>query len=133
MLYALISLAVSGFLSSTVLPGSSEAVFLAFLLHYPEYLIVALWVVTVANTAGSMTSFLLTRFIPHKQPTKKALDMIGRFGTPLLFFSFTPIVGDMLPLAAGLLRLSVLKSLLFIMLGKFVRYGALAWIALKLS
>ncbi len=133
MTAALVSLAVSGFLSSTVLPGSSEAAFLAFLLYYPEYSAAALVAVTIANTAGSMTSFLMTRFIPHKKPSGKALNMVSRFGTPLLFFSFAPIAGDMLPLAAGWLKLPILKSVFFIMLGKLARYCAVGWMAFKIS
>lgn len=88
MTAALVSLTVSGFLSSTVLPGSSEAAFLAFLLYHPEYSVI------IANTAGSMTSFfLMIRFISHKKPSGKALNMVSRFGTPLLFFSICPDSG----------------------------------------
>jgi membrane protein YqaA with SNARE-associated domain len=45
-----------------------------------------------------------------------------KYGTPFLFFSFAPIVGDALPLAAGWLRLSPTKSIFFIGIGKFARY-----------
>lgn len=132
MIIALISLAASAFLSSTILPGSSEAVFTAFIIYYPDYTIAAIITATAANTAGSLTSFLITYFIPHKKPSGKALDLIKRYGTPVLFFSFAPIAGDLLPLAAGWLKLSVWKSALFIMLGKFVRYLAVGWIAAQI-
>ena len=57
MFVLLSSLALSGFLSSTLLPGSSEAAFAVFLNYYPDYFIPAVIVITIANGAGSFTSF----------------------------------------------------------------------------
>ncbi|MDR2884969.1 MAG: hypothetical protein LBV09_07660 [Deferribacteraceae bacterium] len=122
MFMILLSLALSGFLSATILPGSSEAAFVAYLLNYPDKWLVALLLLTAANSLGSVTSYLLTRFIPHKEPSAKTLERMKRYGTPLLFFSFLPIIGDALPLAAGFLRLSIYKCIFFITLGKFARY-----------
>ena len=125
MWLALLSLVVSGFVSATLLPGTSEAVLLAFLWLYPQQWGIAFILVGIANTAGSLTSYLLTRYLPHKNKNSndKVLTAIRRYGTPLLFFSFVPIVGDALPLAAGWLRLPFWRCTLFIGLGKFVRYG----------
>lgn len=123
MWIALFGLVLSGFLSATLLPGSSELVLVAFLLNYPQYWGVALFFVTLANTLGSATSYLLTRFIPHKKEINhKAVCFIRKYGAACLFFSFVPIVGDALPLAAGWLRLPFYRCLFFIALGKFVRY-----------
>ncbi len=123
MILALISLAFSGFLSSTLLPGSSEAAFIAFLFYYPSYFVISLIILSITNTLGSYTSFLLGRFLPNKKKlSDKAINIINKYGTPLLFFSFLPIVGDLLPVAAGFLRMSLWKSLIFIFIGKFVRY-----------
>lgn len=134
MILSLISLAFSGFLSSTILPGSSEALFVAFLLHYPSYFILALIILSITNSLGSYTSFLLGMFIPkRKRVSEKAVAMIDKYGTPLLFFSFLPIIGDLLPIAAGWLRISILKSFLFIFLGKFTRYTVIGIITLEIS
>ncbi len=119
---ALFGLTLSGFLSATLLPGSSELALLAFLWHYPQFWGWALFWVTIANSAGSATSYLLTRYIPHKEINNKAVSFIRQYGTPCLFFSFLPIIGDALPLAAGWLRLPLNKCLFFITLGKLTRY-----------
>ncbi len=135
MWLALLSLIVSGFVSATLLPGTSEAVLLAFLWLYPRQWGLALMLVGIANTVGSFTSYLLTRYIPHKNENtnNKVLSAVRRYGTPLLFFSFVPVIGDALPLAAGWLRLPLLPCILFIGLGKFVRYGFIVggWWLLK--
>jgi len=39
-----------------------------------------------------------------------------------LLLSWLPLIGDVLCLAAGWLRLNFIKSLFFITLGKFARY-----------
>lgn len=122
---ALLSLTVSGFLSSTLLPGSSEAAFIAFLIYYPEAWLTALIFVGISNSLGSMTSYLIGRLIPNrsKDVPSKAFERVRRYGTPVLFFSFLPIIGDALPLAAGWMKMHAGKSLFFITLGKFCRYG----------
>ena len=78
---------------------------------------------SVANTAGAMTSFLLGRFLPQKKHAAAAVQKLQRYGTPLLFFSWLPVVGDALPLAAGWLRLPWLPALFWILAGKAARYA----------
>jgi len=39
-----------------------------------------------------------------------------------------PLIGDVLCLAAGWVKLNFIKSLSFIMLGKFLRYLFVAWV-----
>ena len=125
MWLALFSLIVSGFTSATILPGSSEIALVAFLWLYPQNWGLAFVLITIANTAGSVTSYLLVRYIPHKKQiiSDKVSNAIHRYGTPLLFFSFVPVVGDALPLAAGWLHLPLKRCIFFIGLGKLVRYG----------
>ena len=126
-------LTLSAFTSATILPGSSEAALVTFLWKYPHAWFIALLLAGIGNTAGSMTSYALTRVIPHKKKfSEKYLHLLQKYGTSLLFFSFVPIVGDTLPLAAGWLRLPVWRCVFFIGLGKFSRYGVilLGWWAL---
>lgn len=134
MFLALVSLAASGFLSATLLPGSSEAVFAIFLVHYPKYVVFAVIVASLANGMGSFTSFLLGYFFHKREKLPdKAIFFIKKFGTPMLFFSFIPVVGDFLPLAAGWLRLSPFTSFAYMIIGKFSRYCFVAWVTLEIS
>jgi membrane protein YqaA with SNARE-associated domain len=130
MSLALLSLIASGFLSATLLPGSSEVALLAYLRYFPETWLLAILCVGVANTAGSLSSYWLARFISSKKSTHKSLSeqslaRIRRYGSPALFFSFVPLIGDALPFAAGWLKLPLGRCIFFIALGKFTRYALL--------
>jgi len=54
---------------------------------------------------------------------------VQRYGSPALLLSWVPIVGDPLCVAAGWLRLNPWLATLFIALGKFARYLAVAALA----
>lgn len=121
---------ISAFISSTLLPGSSEVV-LAILGAKGVYEpLVLLTVATVGNTLGGMSSWGLGRILVWRFPVEGllkvkhqvALKRIQNWGSPVLLFSWLPVVGDPLCLAAGWLRMHWLVSLLFIVVGKAVRY-----------
>jgi membrane protein YqaA with SNARE-associated domain len=121
---------VSAFVSSTLLPGGSEAV-LAYLAGGGHYSSTSLLVVaTLGNTLGGMTSWGLGRLLAIRFPFKtleepkhrRALHQLQRWGSPALLFSWLPIVGDPLCVAAGWLKVHPLLSLSFIGLGKGLRY-----------
>jgi membrane protein YqaA with SNARE-associated domain len=128
------ALFVSGLLSSTLLPGNSEAVFSVALLNEPEFLYL-LASVTLGNTIGGVISWGMGRAIATRYPASpldkpsqvKALNMIQKWGSPALLLSWVPLIGDPLCLAAGWLKTSFTLSLLFIFIGKLSRYAALAW------
>ena len=128
--YGVLGLFVSAFVSSTLAPGGSEAV-LAYLLlngeHVPIYLVI---VATIGNTLGALTTFYLGHIASAKYPPKKispqhfykANVLIQRYGSISLLMSWLPVLGDVLCLVAGWLRLNFFKALFFITLGKFARY-----------
>ena len=64
---SLFGLFVVSFLSATVLPGSSEVVFITMLLHETASTWMTLWVATVGNTLGGITTFFLGRFLPTRR------------------------------------------------------------------
>ena len=119
------ALFVSSFLAATLLPGGSEVVLFGVLKLHPGQFWVALAVATLGNTLGGLSSYVIGRLIPQRQPLK-GLATVQRYGAPVLLLSWVPIVGDPLCLAAGWLRLNPWWSALCIALGKFVRYWILA-------
>ncbi len=121
----LTTLFASSFLAATLLPGGSEAVFFALLRLNPEQLWLLLAVATLGNTLGGLSSYLIGRLIPQHKPLK-GLDMVRRWGSPVLLLSWVPLIGDPLCLAAGWLRLNPWWSTLFIAIGKFARYWVVA-------
>lgn len=119
------ALFVSSFLAATLLPGGSEAVLFATLKFQPGQFWPALGVATLGNTLGGMSSYLIGRIIPQGKPLK-GLDMVRRYGSPVLVLSWAPIIGDPLCVAAGWLRLNPWLATLFIAIGKFARYWVIA-------
>lgn len=122
---ALGALFVSSFLAATLLPGGSEAVLFGVLKLHPDVLWPALAVATLGNTLGGMSSWLIGRLIPQKEPLK-GLTRLQRWGSPALLLSWVPFIGDPLCVAAGWLRLNPWQCLLFIAIGKFARYFVIA-------
>ena len=120
----------SAFISSTLFPGGSEAV-LAYLVadaKHPLFLLII--VATVGNTLGAMTSWGIGRLISIRYSTErlskatqqKAVERLQKYGSPVLLLSWLPVVGDPLCVAAGWLRIHWLPSLVFIAVGKLLRY-----------
>lgn len=116
-------LAFSSFTSATILPGSSEVALVAFLIHYPDHLQLAFWVATIGNALGAVVMLLMGRMFPQKQViSPKTTHFIQRYGAWSLLFSSVPIVGDLLPIAAGWWRLKIVPCLIAIVIGKAARY-----------
>ena len=123
------TLFAASFLAATVLPGGSEAVLFGVLHLQPELAVQAIAVATIGNTLGGLSSYLLGRVLPQGRPLK-GLAAVRRYGSPVLLFSWVPIVGDALCVAAGWLRLNAALCALFIGLGKLGRYLVIAALAL---
>ncbi|MFD2178634.1 YqaA family protein [Veronia pacifica] len=134
--HALWVLFSTGFLSSTLLPGGSEAN-LIFLLNQQHYPVVWLLVVaTLGNTLGGMTNYWIGRFIPQRKKSEKqqqrALVWLSRYGYPVLLLSWMPVIGDPLCLAAGWLRLRQSWCWLLVAIGKALRYVVISVVTLGL-
>jgi membrane protein YqaA with SNARE-associated domain len=125
---SLFGLFVASFLSATVLPGSSEVVFITMLLHETASTWMTLWVATVGNTLGGITTFFLGRFLPTRRlPSARLLSTVQRWGGLSLLISWVPLLGDAVCLAAGWLRTHLMLSIVCIAIGKFFRYWLLMW------
>jgi membrane protein YqaA with SNARE-associated domain len=134
--YDIGGLFISAFISSTIAPGGSEAV-LAYMVTKGHYQIELLVIVaTIGNTLGAMTTWALGVLAAKKIPVatllsvkkQQALDVVKRNGIWILFFTWLPVVGDVLCFAGGWLKLPLLQACLIILLGKLSRYAAIAWI-----
>jgi membrane protein YqaA with SNARE-associated domain len=125
---SLAALFIYSFLSATLLPGGSEVALGAVLLAQPASFWTPLLLATVGNTLGGMTSYACGRWLPQR-PTvmdSRAGRAMHRYGAPALLLSWVPIIGDLLCVAAGWLRVHWLVSALAIAVGKFVRYWVVA-------
>ena len=133
-------LALSGFVSSTLLPGGSEVLFV-YLVNQaktePSLLFIT---VTFANALGSWVTYAMgwyaahfkrLQLSPNKHPRVQA--WLKRYGVWGLFFAWLPVVGDPLCLLAGWLRLPVFISAVVILLGKAARYASLWWLTVSVA
>ena len=138
----LLSLFVGSLLASTILPGGVEVLLYRMVEAGGYSSLSLLATATVGNTFGGLTTYaaglLLCHGIAHVSWGRRlrrlfklqqaSLDRVRRWGVPCLLFSWMPIIGDPLCLAAGYLRLAFWPSALMIAVGKFLRYLALLWL-----
>lgn len=119
------TLFISAFLSATVLPGGSEVVLAGVLRLHPELIGSALFLATLGNTLGGMSTYAMARLIPRKELPPR-LAQVQRHGSIILVLSWVPLLGDALCAAAGVLRLNAWTCLLWMAVGKGLRYLAIA-------
>ncbi|EGK58498.1 YqaA family protein [Enterobacter hormaechei] len=131
---SLASLFVSSFLSSTLLPGNSEVVLVAMLLSGVSQPWLLVLIATMGNSLGGLTNVILGRFFPLREKSRwqeKAVGWLKRYGAATLLLSWMPVIGDLLCLLAGWMRISWGPVLFFLCLGKALRYVLLAWVTLQ--
>ncbi len=131
---SLASLFASSFLSSTLLPGNSEVVLVAMLLSGASQPWLLVLIATMGNSLGGLTNVILGRFFPLREKSRwqeKAVGWLKRYGAATLLLSWMPVIGDLLCLLAGWMRISWGPVLFFLCLGKALRYVLLAWVTLQ--
>ncbi len=142
MIASMVSLFIGSLLASTLLPGGVE-VLLYYLQQSGAHNIIALLsVATLGNTLGGIITYIMGRLIRtglsatrRQQRIEKwfrlnthSLKRVNKWGVAALFFSWMPIIGDPLCLAAGYLRLNLWSSIAMIFIGKLARYSVLLWL-----
>ena len=116
----------ASFAAATLFPLPSEAALFAYLKAYPEHTVLAVTVATLGNTAGGMTTYLIGRLLPNRRMEAKAVRALHRWGAPVTFLAWLPIVGDALAAAAGWLRVHWLAVAAFMAAGRLSRYIVVA-------
>jgi membrane protein YqaA with SNARE-associated domain len=132
----MLTLLLTSFLAATFLPFSSEA-HLAYLKTQGESFPLLVIVATAGNTFGGMFTYYLGRLgkLEWSQrflrididQIESAKLKLNKMGTLLAFFCWLPIVGDVFAFVLGLARASLLKTLIFMSVGKALRYIAVIY------
>ena len=133
-LLSLASLFASSFLSATLLPGNSEVVLVAMLLSGVSQPWLLVLIATMGNSLGGLTNVILGRFFPLREKSRwqeKAAGWLKRYGAATLLLSWMPVIGDLLCLLAGWMRISWGPVLFFLCLGKALRYVLVALATLQ--
>ena len=126
----------SAFLAATILPAQSELGLGALLVlgeHSPFWLI---FFASIGNILGAVVNWVLGRKFQQLKSKKwfpittsqmtRASRWFQRFGVWGLLFSWMPVIGDPLTLAAGLLGVRFWCFLILVTLAKTGRYMAVA-------
>ncbi|MDX1281640.1 YqaA family protein [Shewanella colwelliana] len=126
------------FVAATLLPGGSEVLLAALINDSTDTWLALVVAATVGNTLGSITSYYLGyagRFAktPEALSTgryRHSIALVQRYGCWSLLLAWAPVIGDLLCLLAGWVKLPVIKSTVMIFIGKGLRYLLIAAMAL---
>ena len=124
-------LAALSFGAATLIPFSSEAVLLVVIEAQPQHTALALIVATLSNTAGGMTTYALGRWARHWQTPDawRWAPQVRHWGAPITVLAWAPGIGDALVVVAGWLRINAWACAGWMLLGRSLRYLAVAGLA----
>jgi membrane protein YqaA with SNARE-associated domain len=131
-----LSLFISAFLAATILPFSSEALFVLALKNDMPTLN-AMLAASSGNVLAIVFNYFLGYFLYTKTKDKLLLSKIGRFsyekghkyGYFALLLSWLPLIGDPLTIVAGLVRLKFVWFVLIAGSLRVIRYYFLTLIS----
>ena len=137
--YGLSTVFVVSFVSATLLPMGSEPAVFGLVKINPSLFWPAILVATAGNTLGGALTWAmgfgthqLVDKVRHSHSHVRALRWLERLGPKACLLSWLPVVGDPLCAVAGWLRMPFWSCLLYMAIGKFLRYAtmtaALLWI-----
>ena len=130
---------ILSFLAATVLPLGSEWL-LALLLLEGFDPVVCVSIATVGNSLGALTTYAIgvwggpwliekvLRIDPGRR--QRSEQLYARYGSWSLLLSWVPVIGDPLCLVGGLMRVQLPRYIVLVTIGKYIRYQAVALMAL---
>lgn len=133
----LLGLFIGTFLAATILPFSSDALYLAVLAatHDPAGCIL---VGTVGNWLGSVVTYWmgwiarwdwLEKWFKVKRETlEKQKAKIDKYGVWLALICWVPFIGDVIAIALGFYRTPPVRTMLLLLVGKFLRFLCWNWL-----
>ncbi len=120
---------VVAFVSATLLPMGSEPVVFGLVQLHPEMFWPAVLVATLGNTMGGALDWWLgygaSRVANRYAGDRfhgQALAWLHRLGPKACLLAWLPLVGDPLCAVAGWLRLPLGPCIVYMAIGKFLRY-----------
>ncbi|RLG14453.1 MAG: DedA family protein [Candidatus Nanohalarchaeota archaeon] len=131
--YHYLNVFVVSFLASTILPFGSEPLVAGYTHKEILDVFTLLMVATFGNFFGSLANYYVGR-LGHKtvfskivkideKKLKKAKILFDKYGNPVLFFSWVPVIGDAMTFFAGLVKSDLKAFAFFVFAGKLFRYA----------
>lgn len=128
----LLGLFLGTFLAATVVPFSSDALYIAVMIATKQPL-VCLLVGSVGNWLGSVTTYFLGRlckwewlektFKVKRETLEKQKVKIDKYGVWMALISWVPIIGDAISIGLGFYKTPAFWTLLMLFIGKVLRFG----------
>jgi len=132
-----ISIFFVSFISATLLPMGSEALFLLLLEKSNP---IALWLfASIGNSLGSLVNYIIGRkgveYLLKKKYVKeryfkKGKSYFDKYGGYSLLLSWVPIIGDPLTFVAGSAKYNIKKFILIVFFAKSFRYFIIMYLYL---
>lgn len=128
--FGLTTVFVIATVSATLLPLGSEPAVFGLVKLNPSLFWPAILVATAGNTLGGAITWWMGygaerayEHVRHQAPSEhKALKLLQRHGAKACLLSWLPAVGDPLCAVAGWLRLPFWPCVMYMAIGKFLRY-----------
>jgi membrane protein YqaA with SNARE-associated domain len=124
------------FVAATILPAQSEAALVGLIVADARPVALLVAAASLGNTLGAVVNWALGRGVERfsdrrwfpvgRSQLDRATGWYHRWGRWSLLFSWAPIVGDALTVAAGVLREPFWSFLLLVAIAKTGRYLVLA-------
>ena len=136
--YGVFGFFIATFLAGSFIPFSSEVVMIALITAGVDPVGLFFWG-TVGNTLGSVFNYWLGRLGNPRWIEKwarvtpeqmdRGLHFVERYGFWAGWLAWVPLLGSVITVALGFLRVNVVAAISTIAIGKFVRYLVLveAW------
>lgn len=128
----LLGLFIGTFLAATIVPFSSDALYIGILLTG-----ISPWAVfvvgTIGNWLGGVTTYFLGRlakwewvektFKVKPETLEKQHNLILKYGVWVALLTWVPIVGDVIAIALGFYKCPAIWSMLLMLVGKAGRFA----------
>lgn len=138
----LAGLFIGTFLASTVVPFSSDALYVAVLTLSESSPFIVLIVGTLGNWLGGVTTYFLGRlaswdwicriFRVKRETLELQKVRIDRYGIWMALLSWVPIIGDVINIALGIYKTPAVPTLILLLIGKFVRFAVWTYLLIGL-
>ena len=130
----LTSVFIISFVSATLLPLGSEPAVFAVIKASPEMFWPGILVATLGNTLGGIVDYWMgygAKQAFAKERSSRWFHWLERFGAKTMLLAWLPGIGDPICTLAGWLRLPFWPSVVYMAIGKFIRYVLMTWLLLN--
>ena len=138
----LIGLFIGTFLAATVMPFSSDALYIGTLAAGFSP-VATLIVGTLGNWLGGVTTYFLGRlakwewvektFRVKREKLDKQKKYIDKFGVWIALISWIPVIGDVFVIALGFYKCPAVWSIFLMLVGKFGRFAIWTVLLMQVS